>query len=74
MCDATNGNPDQYQYTWTVVPKYGGENQTVIGQNSVEKNKVTFYDAGNFICEARNNGGSVITTQTIEIKCNTITF
>ena len=71
MCDATNGNPDQYQYTWTVVPKYGGRNQTVIGQNSLERHNVTFSDAGNYVCEAHNYGGSAITTQAFDIKCKT---
>ena len=69
LCDASGGNPNQYQYTWIFVPKYGGGNITYLNQNSVENPSITYKSAGLYICNASNPGGDVNTETKITIHC-----
>ena len=67
-CNASDGNPEIYQYNWIFVPKYGGGNVTYIGQTFVEE-KVNYTSSGKYICRSTNYGGSNIKSKDVAIQC-----
>ena len=72
ICEASEGNPDHYDYTWTFVPKYGGSNLTFHSQKSLTRDTVGYSDAGTYICTAKNIAGENVESKDITIKCKII--
>lgn len=67
-CYASGGNPDEYQYTWMFVPKYGDANLTYNEQKLVLE-KVYYKTAGNYLCKASNYGGFKVNSKEVQIIC-----
>ena len=68
-CEASDGNPNQYRYSWNFVPKYYKENQTLRISKSYLRQPASYYNSGIYTCTAQNYAGSVETSQDIKIYC-----
>ena len=72
ICEAMAGNPDQYEYSWTFLPKHGGSNLTFNSKKSVVKGYVQYTDAGTYICNANNIAGNAVGSNYVEVRCKSI--
>ena len=68
-CEASDGNPNQYSYSWNFEPRYNEGNHSFRNSKSNFAQVVSYSDAGNYTCTAHNYAGPAEVSQDIRIKC-----